>query len=100
MIKYNKLVRDNIPEIIEKDNKKAKIHIASNNEYFQYLILKLDEEIKEFKEDYSIEELADVIEVIESLKKLEQYKNVEKIRFEKKEKNGGFNKRIILDSVE
>ena len=100
MKKYNKLVRDNIINIIEKNNKKANFHIANNNEYFQYLTLKLDEEIKEFKEDYSIEELADVIEVIESLKKLEQYKDVEKIRLEKKKKNGSFDKRIILENIE
>lgn len=100
MKKYNKLVRDNIIDIIEKDNKKAQYHIATENEYFQYLTLKLDEEVKEFKEEYSIEELADVIEVIESLKKLNQYKNVEKVRLEKKKKNGGFEKGIILESVE
>ena len=100
MIKYNKLVRDNIINIIEKNGKKAQYHIATENEYSQYLTLKLDEEIKEFKEEYSIEELADVIEVIESLKKIEKYKDVEKLRLEKKKKNGGFEKGIILESVE
>jgi len=40
-MKYNKLIRDRIPEIIEKDGKIAITHIASEEEYQQKLRNKL-----------------------------------------------------------
>lgn len=46
---YNKLVRDNIPSIIEKDNKKCNYHIAKEEEQLTYLFSKLNEEILELK---------------------------------------------------
>ena len=44
---YNKLVRDNIPVIISKDHKTAKIQILNDDDYLKYLKLKLIEESKE-----------------------------------------------------
>jgi len=63
-MKYNKLVRDKIPEII-KDNGNIPItHIASNEEYKEKLKTKLKEEVNEFLEESNKEELADILEVI------------------------------------
>lgn len=93
---YNKLVRDKIPEILDKKGISYEKRIASKSEYKIALIKKLEEEINEFQEENSAEELADVIEVIEALKKLQNYKNVEKIRAKKGKERGIFNKRIIL----
>ncbi|MBV1822093.1 nucleoside triphosphate pyrophosphohydrolase, partial [Bacteroidales bacterium MSK.15.36] len=61
---YNKLVRDNIPEIIEKDGKKFDIRYAHKEELISLLEAKLQEEAKEFFEDKNLEELADLMEVI------------------------------------
>ncbi len=99
MVKYNKLIRDNIIQIIESKAKQAKFRIANDDEYLLYLILKLKEEMIEFEEENSIEELADIIEVIEALKKTPKYSNVEKVRKEKKIKNGAFDKKIILEEI-
>ena len=41
---YNKLVRDMIPEIIEKSGNDYKIHIAGEDEYKYELLKKLKEE--------------------------------------------------------
>ncbi len=94
--RYNKLVRDKIPEILDKKGLSYEKRIASIPEYKRELIKKLKEEIKEFAEDQSPEELADIIEVVEALKKLPSYKNVEKLRIKKSKERGAFNKRIIL----
>ncbi len=96
MMKYNKLVRDKIPQFLDGKNIPYEERIASIDEYKVELIKKLNEEVKEFSEEGEAEELADVIEVVEALKKLPEYKEVEKIRDRKFEEKGGFENRIIL----
>lgn len=96
MAKYNKLVRDKIPDILDRKNIPYEKRIASDDEYKTELIKKLNEEVDEFSQAGDIEELADVIEVVEALKKLPEYKEVEKIRDEKFKERGGFEQRIIL----
>lgn len=98
---YRKLVRDKIPEIIKKNGDTARSHIAGRKEYWKKLIQKLEEEVKEFKEDSNEDELADILEIlyaIRDFKKISPAK-LEKIRKEKAKKRGGFKKRIILDST-
>ena len=95
--KYNKLVRDKIPEILSaKGICWEELRTASLEEYKEELIKKLGEEAAEFGIEPFLEELADVIEVIETLKKLPEYENVEELRLKKREERGGFEKRIIL----
>lgn len=96
MESYNKLVRDNIPGVLDKKGVSYEKRIASPEEYKQELIKKLREELEEFEQAGDIEELADVLEVIEALKQLPEYQDVENIRIQKKEERGGFEGRIIL----
>ncbi|MCK9224609.1 MAG: nucleoside triphosphate pyrophosphohydrolase, partial [Candidatus Muirbacterium halophilum] len=63
-IVYNKLIRDNIPQIIKKSGKECDIEILTDNEYIKELDKKLEEEYIEYKESKNIEELADIVEVI------------------------------------
>lgn len=102
MEKFDKLVRDKIPEIIEAKNKKVKTHIADEMEYWNKLKGKLHEEVQEFIKEENEEELADIMEVFNAIcdfKKLDK-DYVEKLRLDKFEKRGGFKKRIILDEAE
>ena len=96
MTYYNKLVRDKIPEILDKKGVPYEKSVASYDEYKTELIKKLEEEIIEFKEEGSVEELADVLEVVDALKKLTDYANVLDVQRVKREEKGGFEKRIIL----
>ena len=66
-IVYNKLVRDNILEIISNNNQKSSYHIATDEEYKNKLLEKLQEEVCEFITDKNEEELADIFEVIEHI---------------------------------
>ena len=98
-MKYNKLVRDKIPEIIRKKGETAVTHIADEAEYWAKLKEKIAEEVKEFQEAESAEELADVLEVIDAIvefKKMDMNEIV-RIQREKAEKRGGFKERIILE---
>jgi predicted house-cleaning noncanonical NTP pyrophosphatase (MazG superfamily) len=96
MEKYNKLVRDKIPEFLDSKNIPYEKRIATLKEYKEELIKKLGEEIKEFIEAKSEEELADIIEVIDALKKLPEFANVDSVKSKKLEERGGFEKMIIL----
>ena len=67
MRSYNKLVRDRIPEILEKLGKKFTYHVANRDEYENKLWEKLTEEVEEFREAPCQEEMADILEVINAL---------------------------------
>ena len=102
---YNKLVRDNIPEIIKCNNDgEAVIKILSDEEYKKALEDKLYEEYQEVLESSGedrVEELADMLEIMISLAKLEK-SNLEKIieiAKKKKAKRGGFDKKLYLEKV-
>lgn len=100
-MKYNKLVRDKIPEIIKSRGSTPFTHIASEEEYSKKLREKLTEEVNEFLEEPNKEELADILEVIFALC---DYHNITKedlelARKEKNEKRGAFKEKIILDET-
>ena len=96
MESYNKLVRDNIPDILDQKGIPYEKRVASEEEYKAELVKKLAEEIGEFSEAGALEELADILEVIEALSKLPEYQAVEELRIKKREERGGFEKRFIL----
>lgn len=98
---YNKLIRDKIPEIIKNSGRMPEIQSLDKNDTLEHLILKFDEEIEEFKEAYSIEELADILEIIHGLAYHLDYdmNELEEVRRSKYEKRGGFREGIKLMSV-
>lgn len=100
--KYNKLVRDKIPQNIQELGKKCNYYVLKEKQYKQELDKKLLEEANEFIADHSTEEMADLIEVIEAIKNTHNLENeeIEKIRLEKKNKKGGFEEKIYLLEVE
>lgn len=101
IITYNKLVRDKIPEIIEKDNKSCDIRILDDKEYLEMIDAKLDEELAEYHKDQNLEELADLLEVLYAATKARGYslEELEVCRKKKAEKRGAFDKRILLKEV-
>ena len=101
---YNKLVRDKIPEIISGKGETPVARILSDEEYKKSLEEKLFEECKEVIEsngENRLEELADLIEIIKSLAESENSSldQVINISNNKREKRGGFDKRIFLEKV-
>lgn len=99
---YNKLVRDNIPNIISENGEKPITRVLTDEEYIRELNFKIEEEVKEYLLDFSVEELADIEEVIRAIL---DYKNVsyeefEKVRLNKVNKRGAFKDKIFLERVE
>jgi len=98
-MKYNKLIRDKIPEYIKGKGGTAITHIADDKEYRQKLKEKLQEEINEFQEAETAEEFADILEVLDAIS---DYKNfskaeVKRIKDKKAEERGKFKDKIILE---
>lgn len=98
---YSKLVRDRIPEIIKSDGKTCITEILPDVQYLEMLDAKLSEELAEYQEDKSLEELADLLEVMRAVINARgwSWEQLEQIRREKVAKRGGFEKKILLKEV-
>lgn len=102
---YNKLVRDNIPDICRANGEEPITRVLSDKEYWEYLLRKDGEELEEVRTAESLEErkkeLADKLELIIAMAKYNGF-SLEDIIAEadkKKQKNGGFEKRLLLEKV-
>ncbi|ABR56170.1 conserved hypothetical protein [Methanococcus aeolicus Nankai-3] len=98
---YNKLIRDKIPEIIKKSGHNPIIYTANDEEYIKRLYDKLIEEIEEFKENPSSEEMADILEVCDAIMSYFRMSSEEviKVKNKKFKERGGFSKKLILKEV-
>ena len=96
---YNKLVRDNIEEIMISKGAKPVTRILSDEEYLIELNKKLLEEVNEYLESEDIEELADIKEVFLAILEVKQISNdtLEEIRLNKVKKRGSFKKKLFLE---
>ena len=98
---YGKLVRDRIIDIIRTNGENPIYHTLSDEEYLKELHKKLFEEATEFIEEDNPEELADLLEVIYAIAKHKNInmEEVENFRINKREKRGGFEDKIYLETV-
>lgn len=100
---YNKLVRDKIPQIIENDGRKAVYRYLNDKiEYLNELEKKLNEELKEYEDSKSLEEMADILEVLFSLciARGHSVEELLKMREEKAMIRGSFKEKIFLERVD
>lgn len=102
---FKKLVRDRIPEIIEKNGENCHFTELNQKEFVQELRKKFKEEVDEYlnstEDTEAIEELADVLEIIHSLSELHNktFDEVDAVRRKKLLEHGGFKKKYFLISA-
>ena len=101
MKKYNKLVRDRIPDIILKDHCLPTTRVLDDEEYIKELNKKLMEEVNEYLEAENIEEMVDILEVIRAILEFKgvSYDEIEEKRIKKAKKRGAFKERVYLEKV-
>ena len=98
MVEFNKVIRDKIPEIIQKDGHTCNVQVISDEKFLLEIEKKLSEEVTEYQNDKTPEELADILEVIYKIAQLKGISKdeLEKIRVKKLEDKGGFTKNLFL----
>ena len=91
-------MRDKIISKIRLRGEEVYFRQVSGQEKLEFLFKKLVEEALEFEKDNTMEELADVQEVIEAIYQHLWWtkEQVEAVRLQKLEKNGGFQNGDIL----
>lgn len=102
---YHKLVRDQIPEIIEANGERPVTRILSKDELLPALLCKLAEEAAEANAAAPADlpaELADVLEVLMALAAELglAWTDLVALAAEKRGKRGGFERAIFLEYVE
>lgn len=109
-VEYNKLVRDNMIQIIAENPKVVGVSskvICSKHNMKPLLMDKLQEECKELIDifnsngELSLEELADVLEVVDAIKSVFNVNDfdLDTIKKDKKLVKGGFELGTYLESV-
>ena len=100
-----KLVRDQIPALIQQTGHQPQLRRLTQKEFLTALLDKLSEELAELRQAKTPtevkNELADILEVVETLARYHKIP-LEKLyqhKASKKQKHGGFKKRIFLESV-
>jgi len=102
---YDKLVRDNIPEIIKSNDGEPYFRKLNDKEYWEYLLKKDSEELEEVRTAASLEErkkeLENKLELIRAMSEFCGFtlQDIVDEADRKKEKRGGFQKRILLEKV-
>lgn len=101
---YNKLVRDQIPEIIRKDGYSCETECMDDESYQQALRTKLVEEATEVataNADCLAAEIADLYEVIDALLTSNQLSEtrVRELQVQRRQERGGFTQRIRLLNI-
>lgn len=101
IVTYNKLVRDKIPQIIEHSGKVCICETLSDEQYIAKLNEKLLEEVQEYFETGSVEELADIGEVMHAIlaHKGVNIEEFHRLRMKKHNERGGFSEKILLKEV-
>lgn len=98
---YNKLIRDKIPEIIQKDGKKYEVVVLQDSEFDEALRNKLIEESQEVikaDDETLLAELADLQEIILALMSFHgiEQEEFETVRLQRLQTRGGFEKKLKL----
>ena len=90
------------PKTWHRSSCKVTYEILDDKRYGEELDKKLKEEVEEYLDDYSVEEMADIMEVIYAILEYRgtNMEEVEKVRIKKRNRKGAFKNKVFLKNVE
>lgn len=93
-----KAVRDRIPDIIGQSGRSCDAVRLPDGEFLKRLEEKLYEELDEYAESGSVEELADILEIVYRIAALKGVTRdrLEQVRLDKAEERGAFENNVFL----
>ena len=99
---YNQLVRDKIPEIIEKSGRKCEYKILDDEDMKVALINKLKEKAEIFSKRPSEDELSDIYELLNAITEFFDFEplHIDYLKLQNKEKKGSYSGKMYLISAE
>ena len=102
IILYNKLVRDKVPEQIERSGKSCTVEVVDDDQYRALLDRKLDEEMDSYQAHRSADDLASLLELIHAAADARGWKweELEQLRLKKRAQKGCYEKRLLLKQIE
>jgi predicted house-cleaning noncanonical NTP pyrophosphatase (MazG superfamily) len=103
MIHYNKLIRDNIPEQLQKQGKKISYHQAQDEKEVWYLLMsKIQEELNEFNAKPTIDTYVDILDVVDEIARVKKFdlQEVKARREQKFSELGAFEKHWVVEASE
>ena len=101
-ITYDKLIRDRIPEIMDRDGVRYEVDVLEGGAYREALVAKVVEEVEELRaagtREGVVKELADVLEVLEAVMRVDgiDVGEVRAVQAARREARGGFERRLVL----
>ena len=101
---YNMLVRDYFPELMKEKDREVDFEVLDRNQYGEKLKEKFNEEVEKFRSAKSDRLLSESVDLLEVIYAIAEHRGiteseVEFMRQLKKNRNGGFRKRIMLKSI-
>lgn len=95
---YRKAVRDRIPEIIEANGGACHTLTLADSDFLVEMEKKLAEEVQEYLESHSPEELADLMDVVTRVAELKgiDADAMDRMRAQKNLEKGAFSRNIFL----
>jgi predicted house-cleaning noncanonical NTP pyrophosphatase (MazG superfamily) len=101
-VRYDKLIRDRIPEAMDRDGVRFEVGVLNGRAYRDALLAKVVEEAEELREAAAredvVKELADVLEVLEALMQADgtDVEQVRAVQAARRRDRGGFERRLVL----
>jgi predicted house-cleaning noncanonical NTP pyrophosphatase (MazG superfamily) len=98
-MKYNRLIRDKIPEIMTVEGERANVQVLSTEAFRIALVEKLNETVLEYGSDPTAEGLVDMLEIIYAIAETKFHlsqEELEDLRLQIQGERGAFTKHLLL----
>lgn len=101
---YNKLVRDYFPELMKAKGREVEFDVLDSKQYSEKLMEKFNEEVEKFRQAGTDRLLSEIVDLLEVIYAIADHRGiteseVEFMRQLKKNRSGGFRKKIMLKTL-